>query len=79
MYDVAVSGNYAYVAGGDGGLRIIDISNPAAPTEAGFYDTPGDARGVAVAGNYAYVADGKGGLRMIDISNPAAPTGGRVL
>jgi hypothetical protein len=56
------------------GLRIINVANPAAPTEAGFYDTPGDAYGVALARNYAYVADGGGGLRIVNIANPAAPT-----
>ena len=74
MIGVAVAGNYAYVADYDAGLRIINVSDPAAPTEAGFYDTPGSARGVAVAGNYAYIADGGGGLRIINVSNPVAPT-----
>ena len=55
---VAVSGNYAYVADDESGLRVIDITNPSSPFEAGYYDTPGYASGVAVAGNYAYVADG---------------------
>ena len=79
--DVAVAGSYAYVAWStNGGLRIINISNPAAPTEVGFYNTPGPARGVAVVGSYAYVLTGdcKFGsstpLRIIDVSNPAAPT-----
>ncbi|MDO9027212.1 MAG: hypothetical protein Q7U87_04955, partial [bacterium] len=58
---VAVSGNYAYVADGDSGLRIINISNPASPTETSCYDTPGCAYAVAVSGNYAYVADGDSG------------------
>ena len=72
---MAVDGNYAYVAALTAGLRIIDISNPAVPTEAGFYVTPGRMpRGVAVAGNYAYVADSDHGLRIVDISNPSAPT-----
>jgi hypothetical protein len=70
---VAVSGNYAYVADGSSGLRIINITNPAAPTLAGFFDTPGYSYGVAVRGNYAYVADGSS-LRIIDVTNPAAPT-----
>jgi hypothetical protein len=52
---------------------VVNIANPAAPTEVGFYDTPGNAQDVAVAGNYAYVADGWGGLRVVDITNPAAP------
>ena len=70
---VAVSGNYAYVADDLYGLRIIDISDPSAPVETGFYDTPGFAQGVAVSGNYAYVADGQSGVRIINVSDPAAP------
>jgi hypothetical protein len=70
---VAVAGAYAYVADRFDGLRVIDVSNPAAPFEVGFYDTPGAASGVAVAGAYAYVADEFRGLRVVDVSNPAAP------
>ena len=53
------------------GLRIINITNPAAPTLAGFYDTPGYAYGVAVSGNYAYVADGS--QRLADPQHHAIP------
>ena len=59
--DVAVAGSYAYVADWFGGLRVINVANPAAPIEVGFYDTPGNASGVAVAGSYAYVADSEAG------------------
>ena len=38
---MAVAGSYAYVADWDGGLRIINVANPAAPVEVGAYDTPG--------------------------------------
>ena len=58
----------------DNGLVIVDVSNPAAPTLKGSYDTAGSSAGVAVAGNYAYVADGDNGLVIVDVSNPAAPT-----
>jgi len=68
---VAVAGGYAYVAAGDAGLRVIDVSDPSTPVEVGFYDTPDEARGVAVAGGYAYIADL--GLRVVDVSTPAAP------
>ena len=72
---MAISGDYAYVADRHGGLRIIDVSDPADPTETGFYDTPGSAEAIAVSGNYAYVADDiASGLRVIDVSNPATPT-----
>ena len=33
---VAVAGGYAYVVDGYSSLRIINVSNPAAPTEVGF-------------------------------------------
>ena len=67
-----ISGNLAYVAGGDG-LHIMNISDPAHPVETGFFDTGGEAIGVSVSGNYAYVADGGDGLRIINISDPAHP------
>ncbi|MFQ5518265.1 MAG: LVIVD repeat-containing protein, partial [Acidimicrobiia bacterium] len=73
VWDVAVAGGYAYLADYDAGLRIIDVSQPAAPAEVGSFDSPGYAEGVAVAGGYAYLADGYAGLRIIDVSQPAAP------
>jgi len=39
------------------GLVVVDISDPAAPSLAGHYDTAGYAYGVTVSGDYAYVAD----------------------
>ncbi|MFQ5343005.1 MAG: LVIVD repeat-containing protein [Anaerolineae bacterium] len=80
--DVYVTGNpstgsgqrYAYVATEDDGLRIINVSDPAAPTEVGAYEMPGvPFLDVYVAGHYAYVAAGGSGLRVIDVSNPAEP------
>jgi hypothetical protein len=80
--DIALSGNYAYVAtgsddGNTGSLQVIDVSNPAEPIQVGTHDiddTPfATAFGVAVAGNYAYVAANRAGLVVIDISNPASP------
>ena len=38
---VAVAGNYAYVADGGNGLVIVDVTNPAAPTLKGSYNTVG--------------------------------------
>lgn len=67
---VAVAGNYAYVAAEE--LLVIDISDPANPHLAGYYDTTGAPTGVAVSGHYAYWAASPG-LQVIDISNPADP------
>jgi len=71
--DVAVSGNFAYVAAGGAGLRVVNISDPTHPTEVGAWASRGYAEGVAVAGNVAFLADGPYGLRLIDVSNPAQP------
>jgi plastocyanin len=71
--ETAISGSYAFVAASANGLAYADVSNPAAPANQGYLDTPGDARGVAVSGSYAYVADYDTGLRIIDISVPGVP------
>ena len=55
------------------GLRVLDISDPRAPVEVGFVDTPGTAAAVAVVGGYAYVADYDQGLRVIDVRHPSDP------
>ncbi len=70
---VAISGTHTYVADGDSGLQVIDITNPQSPQIMGSVDTPERALGVAVSGTHAYVADWKSGLQVIDITNPQSP------
>jgi hypothetical protein len=73
--DIAVSGGFAYityVAPGDTGLRILDVSNPSSPTLRGSFKTKVWADGVCVSNGLAYVAD-YGTLQIIDVHNPAAP------
>ena len=65
---VFVQGTVAIVF--DGGLRIVDVSNPASPRPVGFivgYMQPS----LFAQGNHAFVIDS--GLRVIDISDPAFP------
>ena len=71
--DIAVQGNYAFMASGSTGLRVLDISTGDAPEEVGYCDTPGSAGSVAIADNIAYVADWMSDLRIIDISTPTQP------
>ncbi len=72
---VAIAGDYAYVVNSNGGLVVLDITDPTAPDLAGYYDTPSNAIGVALAGDYAYVADGSSGFEAVDISDPTSPFG----
>jgi hypothetical protein len=77
-YDVAISGDYAYVADYTYGLQVINITNPASPTLAGYYDTPGGAHGVAISGEYAYVADRDSGLQVIGVFQRRYDTGANI-
>ncbi|HYV20537.1 MAG TPA: hypothetical protein VFC25_16060 [Verrucomicrobiae bacterium] len=70
---MALDGTHAYVAGGAEGLRIVDVTDPAAPFEAARLDSRGMAHDVVVENGRALVADGAGGLRVIDVRDPAAP------
>ena len=66
VYGLCYQPNRLYIAAGQAGLEVWDVTNPESPARLGYYDTPGYALGVAVAGNYAYVADGSSGLRVIE-------------
>jgi hypothetical protein len=72
--DLAISGNYAYVANGGYGLKVLDISRPAIPQRLGGYALNGEISGLAASGDYAYVSGGEhsGGLRVLDVSTPAS-------
>jgi hypothetical protein len=63
-YMAAVAGNYCYVASEVTGVRAINISNPAAPVEAGYYDGVPQSRGVTVSGKNIYVAEKADGLTI---------------
>jgi len=67
-----VVGGLVYVAGGFGGLRIVDVSNPAAPSETASLFV-GNALAVAVEGGVAYVGEEVDGLRLFDVSAPGTP------
>jgi hypothetical protein len=62
-----VSGDYAYVADGNSGLAVIDISDPTNPGTPIYEDTTGEANDIYVSGDYAYVADGGSGLAVIQV------------
>ena len=78
VHDVDVQGNYAYVAAGFAGLRVIDLTQPSAPQEVGAFLTQSYTAGVAVQGHYAYIATGQQapearGVYIIDVSDPRNP------
>ena len=83
FHNIAVQGQYAYVANFLDGLRILDINNPAAPFIAGHYDTDpattsgstsNGGIGVRVAGNNIFLSHGTGGLYIVDFVDTIAIT-----
>ncbi len=68
-----VSGSYLYVAAGNIGMEIINISNPTNPQLLSVFNTTGIASDVMVNTNYAYVADSYNGMLILNVTNPAAP------
>ncbi|MBN2184647.1 MAG: T9SS type A sorting domain-containing protein [Candidatus Krumholzibacteriota bacterium] len=72
-YDVALAGDYVFIADYTNGVVVVDISDPADPFIAGTYNTPGSAFGLTVSGDHLYVADMAAGLVVLSIINPASP------
>jgi hypothetical protein len=73
ILDIAVVGDYAYVANDESGLRIVNVSDPAHPVEVGHLDIDDSARDVYVGGEYAYVTGHMDGILIVDVSDPAHP------
>ena len=77
VYDIHVSGKYAYLAAESDGVVILDISDPTSTSLVGIYDYPGANRveSIHISGNYAYAGNRAytGKLQIVDISNTSQP------
>ena len=72
---VYVARTYAYVAGGEEGLIIVDVEKPEKPfIDQVFHDDLHDVYDVKVASTnastFAYVADGEHGLKVLQLTSP---------
>lgn len=73
---VELVGDLAYIADGQGGLQIVDVSNPESTHVVGQYLADRDLTGVAVRDTFAYVAlasSTSGGLVVLNIADPTNP------
>ncbi|MDP8205482.1 MAG: T9SS type A sorting domain-containing protein [Candidatus Electryonea clarkiae] len=75
-YDVEVVGDYAFTAGLNFGLRVIELNTARTVYTliAEVDPTQGRVDAIFVRGNYAYCASGNGGLRIWDISDVTVGT-----
>jgi hypothetical protein len=75
-WSIFVQDTFAFIANADSGLRILNVSNPAAPFEVGHFDNPpgGGATGIFVKDTLAYFATWGGGLRILNVTDPSSPS-----
>jgi len=72
--DLAIEGDFAYIAGYEDGIRIIDISAPEDLQLVGTVPTEGSSRGVAVGQDVLYVGEWQpNGISSFDITDPGSP------
>jgi hypothetical protein len=70
---IAKAGDYVYVGSGSTGMRVINVSSPAAPVEVGLVPNGGWITGITVDADGAVTAAFGRGVIEYDISNPEAP------
>lgn len=71
--ELVVDGNHGYVACGEFGFRVADLTDPCSPQLAAYLPTDDAAYDVELMGHYACVADRAGGVLIFDVADPAHP------
>ena len=78
--NIYLARTYGYVAGGEHGLIILDISNPERPVIDQIYDAEGrindlhDVKlGITYVSEFAYLADGCNGMRVVQLTSAETP------
>ena len=69
--NVALTGNYAYVSNGWGGLQVVDVSTPATPTVVGSFAMPEYVYDVAVQGGNDRLVDPLGPRDVREVTRVA--------
>jgi len=72
VLDVKLNGDLAYLCCEDSRLRVLDISDPANPSEL-LAIVAGQPRGCWIDGDYLHVAAGGTGLITFSITDPDSP------
>ena len=72
-WTVRAAGDLAYVADADGGLSVVDLADPAAPSLVVRLDLPGAVKDLELAGDRAVLAAGTAGVALVSLADPRAP------
>lgn len=70
---IVLHNGIVYIASRQGGLQILDVTNPLQPVYLSGFDTVGYASDVAYKDGKLAISSGSGGAYYFDVSNPANP------
>lgn|GEM_PF-3242424 len=73
VWALEVDSSFAYLACGDSGLIVVDLSNPSFPSEAARIHLDARALSVFKRGDTAYVGFEESGIGLVDVSVPDSP------
>ncbi|MFO7638345.1 MAG: hypothetical protein R6X14_03440, partial [bacterium] len=62
-----------YIAAGNAGMEIWDVSSAEMPRRLGQLSAPSELACIAVAGNHVYVVDREAGLLVVNVADPGNP------
>ena len=72
--DVAVFGDFAFVAAGSAGLQVVGLSaDRTTPSIVSHLNLSGNANSITLVGNLAYITAGNAGLHIVDLTDPLVP------
>jgi len=71
--NITLDGDVLYAAAHRAGLRVLDVSDSAAPVVIGSYLGVNEVYDVDVIGQLAYLVDDEG-FRVLNVQNPASPS-----
>jgi len=73
-YSLDYKDDFIYLACGNYGLDIVNVSDKTNPQHVGRYNTDGKAVDIKVVEDYAYIADDNNGLVILNINDKNNPT-----
>lgn len=71
--EIIYDNNYVYATAGNGGMKVISVSDPANPTVVATLDNGSGARKIVKQGNFVYVVYDSW-LYIYNVTTPTAPT-----
>ncbi|MCG3221738.1 MAG: hypothetical protein H7641_10195 [Candidatus Heimdallarchaeota archaeon] len=74
LYGCVVQNQLAYLANGNDGLFIVNVTDLSNPTKKGELDLPSVSSDIKLKNQYAYIPVYSGGIRVVDVTDPTAPS-----